>query len=144
VPLVYDFYCFPEHYYQTKYPAPGAPEVAARVRELFATKRIAFADDRRRGPVTVPTCHSMYPKADPPALQLSMPALDGDELLALGGALSPSTSLSTQPGSMRPSAFVENPLHDLPVDMDYTYIRVPYILSGRPQRRTESPWKKHR
>src|SRR3954468_22103328 len=25
VPLVYDFYGFPERYYETKYPAPGAP-----------------------------------------------------------------------------------------------------------------------
>ena len=35
VPLVYDFYGFPERYYQTNYPAPGAPELAARVRDLL-------------------------------------------------------------------------------------------------------------
>ena len=35
VPLVYDFYGFPEQYYAVKYPAPGAPELAARVRELL-------------------------------------------------------------------------------------------------------------
>src|SRR5687768_4204072 len=32
VPLVYDFYGFPQRYYETRYPAPGAPELAARVR----------------------------------------------------------------------------------------------------------------
>src|SRR5215510_9980393 len=35
VPLVYDFYGFPQHYYETEYPAPGAPGLGARVRELL-------------------------------------------------------------------------------------------------------------
>src|SRR5262245_42603212 len=35
IPLVYDFYGFPERYYQTQYPAPGAPELATRVRDLL-------------------------------------------------------------------------------------------------------------
>lgn len=30
VPLVYDFYGFPKRYYETTYPAPGAPELACR------------------------------------------------------------------------------------------------------------------
>src|ERR687887_2866482 len=32
VPLVYDFYGFPERYYRVTYPAPGAPWLAERVR----------------------------------------------------------------------------------------------------------------
>src|SRR5215210_903068 len=35
VPLVYDFYGFPEHYYRLQYAAPGAPELAAKVRGLM-------------------------------------------------------------------------------------------------------------
>src|ERR1700756_2702768 len=35
VPLIYDFYGFPKKYYQVTYPAPGAPELAQRVRELL-------------------------------------------------------------------------------------------------------------
>lgn len=35
VPLVYDFWGFPEHYYQVRYDAPGAPELAAAVRKLL-------------------------------------------------------------------------------------------------------------
>src|SRR5271165_4101605 len=38
VPLVYDFYGFPERYYLTKYANPGAPELAARVRDLLREK----------------------------------------------------------------------------------------------------------
>lgn len=42
VPLVYDFYGFPERYYKLQYAAPGAPLVAARIRELLREKNIAF------------------------------------------------------------------------------------------------------
>src|SRR5690242_8469509 len=35
VPLVYDFWGFPERYYKVTYPAPGAPRLAADVRRLL-------------------------------------------------------------------------------------------------------------
>src|SRR5215472_1070716 len=35
-PLLYDFYGFPERYYRARYPSPGAPELASRVRSLLA------------------------------------------------------------------------------------------------------------
>ena len=91
VPLVYDFYGFPERYYQTLYPAPGAPDLAARVRSLLKEKQIAVADDPNRGldhGAYVPLV-AMYPSADVPVLQLSMPALDPTELFGLGRALAP-------------------------------------------------------
>jgi 4,5-DOPA dioxygenase extradiol len=34
VPLFYDFWGFPERYYQVKYPAPGAPELADEVFDI--------------------------------------------------------------------------------------------------------------
>src|SRR3981189_2791017 len=36
VPLVYDFYGFPDKYYTITYPSPGAPEVAEQVRRLVS------------------------------------------------------------------------------------------------------------
>ena len=91
VPLVYDFYGFPERYYRTEYPAPGAPELAARVRDLLQGEGIACADEPARGldhGAYVPLV-AMYPDAGVPVLQVSMPALDPEELLDLGRALAP-------------------------------------------------------
>ena len=39
VPLVYDFWGFPERYYEVTYAAPGAPELADSVRKLLSTPR---------------------------------------------------------------------------------------------------------
>ncbi|HJX52944.1 MAG TPA: class III extradiol ring-cleavage dioxygenase [Polyangia bacterium] len=91
VPLIYDFYGFPEKYYQTTYPAPGAPELATRVRELLEQKDIACADDAQRGldhGAYVPLV-AMYPMAEVPVLQVSIPGLVPDELARLGRALAP-------------------------------------------------------
>lgn len=91
VPLVYDFYGFPEKYYRTKYPSPGAPELADRVRDLLDQRQTQWSDDDARGldhGAYVPLV-AMYPDADVPVLQISMPALDPGELFALGRALAP-------------------------------------------------------
>lgn len=88
-PLVYDFYNFPERFYQVTYPAPGAPELARRVRELLGARPIA--EDPARGldhGAYVPLI-AMYPEADVPVLQISFPTLDPAALLALGRALAP-------------------------------------------------------
>jgi 4,5-DOPA dioxygenase extradiol len=90
VPLIYDFYGFPEHYYRQQYPAPGAPELAARVRALLAPHG-PVADQPGRGldhGAYVPLV-AMYPAADVPVLQVSLPGLDPVALLALGQALAP-------------------------------------------------------
>ena len=91
VPLVYDFQGFPERYYQTTYPAPGAPELATRVRELLRQGDMRVADEPERGldhGAYVPLV-AMYPSADVPVLQVSLPALDAEELFTLGRVLAP-------------------------------------------------------
>ena len=91
VPLMYDFYGFPERYYRTRYPSPGAPELAARVRELLIEKEIAAAEAPERGldhGAYVPLV-AMFPDADVPVLQVSMPGLNAAELFMLGRVLAP-------------------------------------------------------
>jgi len=90
VPLVYDFYGFPERYYQVTYPSPGAPWLAERVKQLLGPET-PTAEEPLRGldhgayvPLTV-----MYPDADIPVLQISMPSLDAKQLLELGRKLAP-------------------------------------------------------
>ncbi len=91
VPLVYDFSGFPEKYYRTRYAAPGVPGLATRVRELLRGQGIDCADDPGRGldhGAYVPLV-AMYPAADVPVLQISMPRLDAAELFELGRVLAP-------------------------------------------------------
>jgi 4,5-DOPA dioxygenase extradiol len=90
VPLIYDFYGFPEHFYQLTYPAPGAPDLAARVRALMPNDE-PVVDRPTRGldhGAWVPL-RAMYPDADIPVLQVSMPDLDPRHLFALGQRLAP-------------------------------------------------------
>ncbi|MDB4944191.1 MAG: hypothetical protein JWP97_3725 [Labilithrix sp.] len=91
IPLVYDFHGFPAHYYDVQYRSPGAPALAARLRELLGASGLAFADDPARGldHGTYIPLMAMYPAADIPVLQVSLPSLDPAELLAFGRALAP-------------------------------------------------------
>lgn len=91
VPLFYDFYGFPQRYYDVKYPAPGAPDLADAVAKLIAGPGIPIHEDTTRGldhGAYVPLVE-MYPDADVPVLQVSMPTLDPSELFALGRQLAP-------------------------------------------------------
>src|SRR5690606_24717875 len=84
---VYDFWGFPERYYRVRYPAPGAPELAADIAALLGEVH----HDPERGldhGAYVPLA-AMYPDADVPVLQMSMPTLDPQRLLALGQRLAP-------------------------------------------------------
>ncbi|MBB1156029.1 MULTISPECIES: dioxygenase family protein [Amycolatopsis] len=91
VPLVYDFWGFPERYYEVKYAAPGAPELAAQVRKLLHSTHTPVHDAPDRGldhGAYVPLVE-MFPDADVPVLQISMPSLDPRALYDLGRKLAP-------------------------------------------------------
>ncbi|WP_109530506.1 MULTISPECIES: dioxygenase family protein [Nocardia] len=91
VPLVYDFGGFPRHYYRVRYPAPGAPELAAQVRALLSGRGTAVRDVPERGldhGAYVPLVE-MYPNADVPVLQMSLPTLDPRGLFEIGRSLAP-------------------------------------------------------
>ena len=91
VPLVYDFWGFPERYYQVTYPAPGAPQLAGDVRKLLRAAGTPVQDTPDRGldhGAYVPLVE-MYPDADVPVLQISMPTLDPQRLFEVGRKLAP-------------------------------------------------------
>lgn len=91
VPLVYDFYGFPQKYYETRYPCPPAPDLATRVGELLTAANQKYSADPQRGldhGAYVPLA-AMYPGADVPVLQVSMPRLEPEKLVTFGQCLSP-------------------------------------------------------
>ncbi|MEV5428530.1 class III extradiol ring-cleavage dioxygenase [Streptomyces sp. NPDC052701] len=91
VPLVHDFWGFPEHYYRVTYGAPGAPGLAASVRKLLRAPGTPVQDIPDRGldhGAYVPLVE-MYPDADIPVLQISLPTLDPAGLMEIGRKLAP-------------------------------------------------------
>lgn len=90
VPLVYDFYGFPRHYYEMTYDAPGAPDLAAAVRGLMpSSEPILERETRGLDHGAWVPLKAMYPDADIPVLQMSMPDLDPEHLFAIGQRLAP-------------------------------------------------------
>ncbi|KAJ0972128.1 hypothetical protein J5N97_020087 [Dioscorea zingiberensis] len=90
---IYDFYGFPEPMYKLKYPAPGAPEVAKRVKELLQDAGFGpVEEDKTRGldhGAWVPLMF-MYPEANIPVCQLSIQTKeDGTYHYNMGKALAP-------------------------------------------------------
>lgn len=91
-PLLFDYQGFPDYTYQLTWPAPGSPEIAARVRTLLRDAGIPSRDNDHRGydhGVFVPL-KVAFPKADVPVVQLSMQrGLRPEAHLAIGQALRP-------------------------------------------------------
>jgi 4,5-DOPA dioxygenase extradiol len=89
-PLVYDFGGFQQRYYTLTYPTPDASALAREVASLMPAAAPAHQHPSRgldHGawvPLKV-----MYPLADVPVLQLSIPSADPLALLALGARLRP-------------------------------------------------------
>jgi len=90
VPLVYDFYGFPAHYYAIRYDAPPAPDLAQTVASLMPdTEPLMQMPMRGLDHGAWVPLKAMYPDADIPVLQMSMPDLDPQHLFALGRRLAP-------------------------------------------------------
>jgi 4,5-DOPA dioxygenase extradiol len=91
LPLVYDFHGFPSALYRLRYPAPAAPELAGRVRELLSPSfTVDFHPERGLDHgVWVPLLH-LSPQANIPVLQVGLPLAQGPaRLIELGKALAP-------------------------------------------------------
>ncbi|KAJ0972133.1 hypothetical protein J5N97_020092 [Dioscorea zingiberensis] len=90
---IYDFYGFPKSMYKLKYPAPGAPDVARRVKKLLQDAGFGpVKEDKTRGldhGAWVPLMF-MYPEANIPVCQLSIQTeQDGTYHYNMGKALAP-------------------------------------------------------
>ncbi len=90
--LYFDYYGFPPHTYELKYPVTGDVKLAERVRELLSKAGIASAEDNTRGldhGVFIPFM-LVLPDANIPMVQMSVKnTLDPAEHLAVGRALAP-------------------------------------------------------
>ncbi|MGE7993837.1 DODA-type extradiol aromatic ring-opening family dioxygenase [Pseudomonas sp. NPDC089554] len=91
-PTWHDFRGFPAALHAVQYPAPGEPELAQRVIDLLAAADLPASRDNQR-----PFDHGtwvplslMYPDADIPVLQVSLPSHFGPALqVRVGEALKP-------------------------------------------------------
>ena len=87
-PLYYYFGGFPPRYYTLQYRTPDATELARRVAGTVGDTTPVY-EHRSRGldhGAFIPLM-AMYPAADVPVVQVSMPSLDPQALLALGRRL---------------------------------------------------------
>jgi aromatic ring-opening dioxygenase catalytic subunit (LigB family) len=91
-PLLFDYSGFPDYTYRLTWPAPGSPDLAARVMALLTEAGIPNGSQTSRGwdhGIFVPF-KVMLPSADIPLVQLSMQrGLDPAAHLAIGQALAP-------------------------------------------------------
>lgn len=88
-PLIYDFGGFHPRFYQLQYPAPGAPDLAAKVAALMPDSEPTVFTNRGLDHGAWVPLMVMYPKADIPVLQISLPTLEPGRLLNLGNRLRP-------------------------------------------------------
>jgi len=88
--LIYDYYGFPPHTYELKYPAPGEPQLAARISSLLGQAGLPSKVNQSRGfdhGMFIPLM-LMFPDADIPVVQLSLnSSMDPQIHLQLGQAL---------------------------------------------------------
>ena len=88
-PLVYDFSGFDQKFYQMTYESPDAQELAKKVVALMPdTEPVAMTNRGLDHGAWVPL-KIMYPDADIPVLQMSMPTSDPGLLMQLGKRLQP-------------------------------------------------------
>ncbi|WP_100447779.1 dioxygenase family protein [Glycomyces xiaoerkulensis] len=89
-PLVYDFGGFPARYYSMQYATPDATALADRVAAAMPdTEPVHRHPARGLDHGAWVPLKVMYPGADVPVLQMSMPTQDPDRLLEIGRRLRP-------------------------------------------------------
>lgn len=90
--MEYDYFGFPPHTYDVVYPAPGAPEIAEKVKSLLDGAGIEAVLDDTQGfdHGTYVPAYIMYPEAKVPVFQVSMlKGYDPEAHFRIGRALAP-------------------------------------------------------
>ena len=87
-PLIYDFGGFDPKFYNLQYRAPGAPELATRIKALL-DEPVTEQPNRGLDHGAYVPLLKMYPDADIPVLQMSIPTFDPEKLFKLGQKLAP-------------------------------------------------------
>jgi len=88
-PLHYDFSGFHPRYKTLPYATPDATDLARRIAGLLGPKPVHELADRGLDHGAFIPLMAMYPAADVPVVQVSMPSLDPGALLELGARLRP-------------------------------------------------------
>src|SRR5262245_28916083 len=69
---IHDFAGFPQALFDVRYPAPGSPELAQRVRELAGADVVPASDDWGLDHGSWSVLRHLFPAADVPVVQLSL------------------------------------------------------------------------
>ena len=88
-PLVYDFGGFHPKFYEMTYVTPDATALAARISAMMPDRQSVHESNRGLDHGAWVPLKIMYPDADIPVLQLSMPTSDPGSLIELGKRLRP-------------------------------------------------------
>ena len=88
-PLVYDFGGFAPKFYQMTYESPDATALAARIAAMMPDNEQLHESKRGLDHGAWVPLKIMYPDADIPVLQLSMPTSDPGKLIQIGKRLQP-------------------------------------------------------
>ena len=88
-PLVYDFSGFDRKFYEMTYNSPDASSLAAKVAALMPKNESIAQSNRGLDHGAWVPLRVMYPGADIPVLQMSMPTSDPGKLMEIGKRLQP-------------------------------------------------------
>ncbi|CAB4535294.1 unannotated protein [freshwater metagenome] len=88
-PLVYDFGGFAQKFYEMTYQTPDASALAARIAAMMPDNEPLHESRRGLDHGAWVPLKIMYPDADIPVLQLSMPTSDPGKLIQIGKRLQP-------------------------------------------------------
>ncbi len=88
-PLVYDFSGFDRKFYEMAYNSPDATELSNLIASVLPDTEPVHQSDRGLDHGAWVPLKVMYPDADIPVVQMSMPTSDPAKLLALGKRLQP-------------------------------------------------------